>query len=248
MNNISAIVITKNEEKVIDDCLQSLSFVDEIIVIDSFSSDNTLSLVKKYNVKSIEHKFIDFSETRNFALKQIKTDWVLYIDADERVTPFLKKEILQAVNNKTYSAYRLRRKNYYLGKEWPYQEQITRLFAKKDLISWFGEVHESPKVNGLTGNIKGELLHYTHRNLSEMLTKTVEWSVIEAKLLYNNNHPSINRWRLIRVFLTGFLDSYINKKGFLAGIVGFIESYYQGFSMFITYVRLWELQNKKLHS
>lgn len=242
MNNITAVVITRNEEQVIKDCLRSLRFVDKIIVIDSNSTDKTPEIAKNMGAEVVQHAFIDFSETRSFAAFLVKTDWILYVDADEQVTPDLQKTIEVAIKNTTYSAYFLVRKNYYLGKPWPHSEEIIRLISKKQLSGWKGIVHESPQIDGRIGKLKGELLHFTHRNLDEMLDKTNEWSTVEAKLLFENNHPRISWWRLIRVFLTGFLNSYIRQKGFLIGSVGLIESYYQGFSMFITYIKLWEMQ------
>lgn len=249
MSSITAVVITRNEEEVIEDCLRSLDFVDEIIVIDSNSTDKTAEIARKLNSKVISHPFVNFSETRNFALKHVNTDWILYIDADERVTTELKRGILKAITTDHFQAYSLKRKNFYLGKEWPYRENLTRLFMKDKLKGWKGILHESPDVDGTIRLLEGELLHNAHRNIEQMLNKTNTWSNIEARLRFDNNHLPVKWWRLIRVFITGFFNSYINQKGFLAGNIGFIESYYQGFSLFVTYVKLWELQkSQKLRS
>lgn len=242
MSNITAIIITKNEEQVIKDCLSNLKFVDKIIVVDSNSTDKTPEIAKNMGAEVVQHTFVDFSETRNFAAGLVKTDWILYVDSDERVTQDLQEKIQEAVKDKSYVAYLLTRKNYYLGKPWPYKEELIRLFLKEKLLGWKGAIHENPQIDGEVGKLKGELLHFTHRSLEEMLDKTIEWSAIEAKLLFENNHPSVTWWRLIRVFLTGFFNSYIVQKGYLVGTTGFIESYYQGFSMFVTYVKLWEMQ------
>lgn len=243
MNNLTALVITKNEEKMIADCLKSLGFVDRIFVVDAYSKDKTVEIAKKCGAVVINHRFVNFSQMRNFALKQVKTPWVLFIDADERVTTALAREITRAVGEeKEASAFSFIRKNYYFGKEWPYKERVTKLFLKDKLRGYKGEIHESPIIDGEVKHLSGELLHFTHRSLEEMLEKTISWSEFEARLRYKNKHPQVTWWRLIRVFFTGFLDSYIKQKGFLAGSIGLIESLYQGFSMFITYVRLWEIQ------
>lgn len=245
MRNITAVIITKNEEAVIGECLKSLDFIDKILVIDSDSTDNTCQIARKLEAKVVKHPFKDFAETRNFALKLVNTDWLLYIDADERVTPKLQKEIVRATQKGDVQAFSFTRKNYYLGKEWPYKEVVTRLFLKEKLICWQGKLHETPQVKGKVKKIDGELLHFTHRSLEEMLDKTIEWSGVEAKLRLQSGHPKVTWWRLIRVFFTGFINSYIFQKGYKVGAIGFIESFYQGFSMFITYVRLWEMQKNQ---
>ena len=107
------------------------------------------------------------------------------------------------------------------------------------------ELHESAKIKGTVGRLSGELLHFTHRNLDSMLQKTIEWSEIEAQLRINAHHPTMTWWRFLRVMLTAFYDSYIRQKGWKVGVVGIIEAMYQSFSMFITYARLWEMQQKK---
>lgn len=246
MNKITAIIITKNEEKTIKDCIKSLTFVDKILVVDSYSEDKTTDIAQKLGAEVIKHTFINFSQMRNFALSKINTEWILFIDADERVSEELQKEMIKAINLKiTATAFSFTRKNYYLNKEWPYKETVTKLFLKEKFYGYKGELHESPVFDGEVKRIRGELLHFTHRSLEEMMDKTVQWSEIEAKLRYQSGHPKVTWWRLIRVFLTGFFNSYIMQKGYLAGTVGFIESYYQGFSMFITYARLWEMQKRK---
>lgn len=244
MNNITAIIITKNEEKMIGDCLKSLAFVDKIIVVDSNSDDRTRDIAKDYGAEIYSHNFTDFSDSRNFALSKVKTDWLIYIDADERINSDLQQEIIVSLLDTSVGAIGFLRRNYYFGKSWPYLEEKIRLFPKKNLIRWEGELHESPKYLGRLKMIKGELLHYTHRNIEDMLNKTIEWSKVEAKLRFKENHSKITWWRLIRVYVTGFWESYVKQKGYKVGSVGLIESLYQGFSMFITYTKLWEMQNK----
>ncbi len=247
MNRLTAVVITKNEVEVIQDCLKSLDFVDEILVIDSYSEDQTVKIAQKLGATVIKHHFDDFSQIRNFAIKQIKTKWLLFVDADERVSQQLKKEIKQALKqkNEKIGAFSFLRKNYYLGREWPHKELVTKLFLKDKLKGYYGELHETPVFEGEVKRLKGELIHFTHRSLEQMMAKTIIWSEVEARLRLKTNHPPVTWWRLIRVFFTGFLKSFIKEKGFLAGSFGLIESIYQGFSLFITYARLWEMQQKK---
>lgn len=245
MSKISAVIIAKNEEKMIQEALDSLSFCDEILVIDNGSTDNTNKIAEKNNAKVYEFKSDDFSQIRNFGLSKASYEWVLYLDADERVDEVLEKSIKNAISeNSQYSAFKLLRKNYYFGKnEWPYVEKIERLFKKEKLQKWRGELHESPEIEGEIGELKGYILHFTHRDLESMLNKTIEWSKKEALFRYNANHPQMTWWRFPRVMISAFLNSYIKQRGYKAGAVGIIESMFQSFSMFITYARLWELQH-----
>lgn len=243
MIKISAIVITKNAENLIADCLDSLSFCDEIIVVDNISSDRTREIAEKMRAKVFEHSSSDFSGARNFGLNKASGEWIVYVDSDERVTRELALNIKYQVSNVKYAAFKVKRKNFYLGNhEWPYIEHLERVFRKDKLEGWSGRLHESPKVRGSIGTLEGYLFHYTHRDLTSMVNKTIEWSKIEAELRFKSGHPKMTWWRFPRVMLTAFFDSYIRQGGWKIGAVGLIESMYQSFSIFITYARLWEMQ------
>lgn len=247
MNKISAVILSFNSEELIKDCLESVKFCDEIIVVDAGSKDKTLEIAKEYNAKIFNFEQGDYVGSRNLGLKNASYDWVLYVDTDERVTSELSKNIMKAVrSSNNILAYKLRRKNFYFGNhEWPYIEKLERLFKKDSLKGWYGKIHESPIVEGKIGILDGYLLHYTHRDLSSMVKKTIEWSKIEAELRFKANHPKMSWWRFPRVMATAFFDSYIKQQGYKAGVVGLIESMYQSFSIFVTYARLWEMQKKK---
>lgn len=248
MSKISAIILTKNAENQIVDCIESVKFCDEVIIIDDNSTDRTVDLAKKLGAKTLIFQSNNFAGKRNFAIKKTKNKWLLYIDSDERVSSELKESIIKIINQKStdFAAYKVKRKNYYFGKhEWPYIETLERLFEKSLLEGWQGELHETPIVKGKVGELDGLLIHYTHRDLTSMVEKTIEWSKIEAELRLRAKHPSMTWWRFPRVMFTGFYNSYIKQKGYKVGTAGLIESMYQSFSMFITYARLWELQNKK---
>lgn len=243
---LSAVIIAKNAEDLLEDCLKSIDFCDEVIVVDAGSVDNTASLAKKLGARVVKGSDGNFSEQRNIGLKEAKGEWVLYVDTDERVSVELKKSILQAVQGKIFVAFRIKRQNFYLGNNpWPKIEKLERLFKKTHLEGWYGRLHETARVKGEIGELDGLLLHYTHRDLASMLSKTILWSKTEAELRLSAHHPKIVSWRLIRVMITGFSDSYIKQGGWKAGTMGLIESVYQSYSMFVTYARLWELQQKK---
>lgn len=248
MTKISAIILTKNAEDLIADCIDSISFCHEVIVVDDGSTDRTPDIAKHLGAHVFTLIARSFSERRNYGLKKAKGKWVLYIDADERISSELKANILALIEKEKapFSAYKLQRKNFYLGNhEWPYIEQLERLFKKTALQEWSGELHETAMVKGEIGQAEGFLFHYTHQDLTSMVAKTIQWSKIEAELRLKANHPKMTWWRFYRVMLTAFYDSYIRQKGYQVGTAGLIESMYQSFSMFITYARLWEMQNKK---
>lgn len=244
---LSAIVLTKNEQERIKRCLLSLSFADEIIVVDNGSTDATREIAKQHRATVISAGGIrDFAKLHNLGSVKAKSEWLFYIDADETVTEELAKEIKEAVSRQqsAVGGYEIRRKNYYLGHPWPGDEYILRLMRKDALVEWYGELHETARVNGAMGRLTGPMLHDTHRTLEEMVVKTNEWSEAEAKFRFDAGHPPIVWWRFIRVMLTAFLDSFIRQGGFRSGVVGWIESLYQSFSIFITYAKLWEMQQE----
>lgn len=243
---LSAIIIAKNAQDILVDCIESLKFCDEVVLVDSNSTDLTVDIAKKYGAKVVKGKENSFAEDRNIGLHTAKGEWVLYVDTDERVSAELAKNIQEVIHSDSNSAYKLQRKNFYFGKHpWPKIEQLERLFKKDHLREWYGKLHETPKFEGEIGLLNGYLLHFTHKNLSSMLDKTIQWSKIEAELRMQVHHPKIVWWRLIRVMLTGFFDSYVKQGGWRAGTAGFIESMYQSYSMFVTYVALWEMQQEK---
>lgn len=244
---IAAVILAGNAEKDMQDCLDSVSFCDEIIVVHGRVDDTTLNTAKKAGARLINESSDSFADKRNVGLKVATSEWIFYIDTDERVTPLLKKSIETAITSeKSFCVYKIQRKNFYLGKNpWPKIEQLERLFKKDHLQGWYGNLHESPKVIGEIGVLEGLLEHYTHKDLSSMLTKTIHWSQMEAQLRFDQHHPEMTWWRFPRVMMTAFWDSYIKQEGYRAGTMGLIESMFQSFSMFITYARLWETQQKR---
>ncbi len=248
MSKVTAVVIAKNEEKMIEKCLESLSFADSILVVNNSSEDRTIEIAKKKGAKVIDIDLNDFSKIREVALDKVKTTYILYVDADERVTPQLADEIKNVISNNdsNIGCYKLVRQNYYLGKNvWPTKEKLERLFRTKSLKGWKGTLHETAEFDGDVGELSAVLEHYTHRDLTSMVEKTNKWSEIEAYNRYKANHPKMQWWRFPRVMIQAFLKSYVKDQGWKAGTVGLIESTYQAFSIFITYAKLWEIQEKK---
>jgi|SRR5581483_1549696 len=246
---LSVVIIAKNAQDFITDAIISVKHIaDEIIVIDNESADKTKTIAEKEGAKVFPVRTLSFAELRNVGLEKAKGEWILYIDSDERVTKELAVSIKECIirEENKFSAYKLKRKNFYFGAyAWPTIEKLERLFKRNTLRQWYGTLHESPIVDGELSEINGFLLHYTHRDLTQMLEKTIEWSKTEAELRVKAGHPAMKWWRFPRVMLTAFFDSYVKQGGWKVGTPGFIEAMYQAYSMFITYARLWEMQQGK---
>lgn len=246
---LSVIIITKNEEDRIKACLESVKWADEIIICDNGSTDKTLETAKNYTDKLFKFKEQDFSYLRNKGMEQARGEWVLYVDADERVLEPLKEEISQLIVPEQYAAYAISRRNIIFSAEvkygpfWP--DWVIRLLKKKDFDSWMGRVHEYPKFKGELGYTKNSLLHLTHRGVDQIVLKSLDWSKIDAKLRLESGHPKMSGFRFLRIFITELFNQGILRKGFFGGTIGIMDSILQVFSMYITYVRLWQLQQPK---
>lgn len=250
-NKISAILITKNEEEKINRCLKSVVWADEIIVVDTGSTDKTIEKAKRFTSKVYSQKGGSYSDWRNFGLSKSSCEWVFYIDSDEECPNSLKEEILSSAKDSSgCSLYVIPRRNIILGKElkyggwWP--DYVKRIFKRTDLDGWKGDLHEEPVFSGKMGYLKQPLIHYKHDNLLEMLVKTNKWSEVEAKLMFDSNHPPMNIPRFITAMTRELWKRMVSEKGFMDGSVGVIYSIYQMYSKFISYAKLWEMQQKKL--
>lgn len=246
--SISAIIIAKNEEDMIANCIACLSFAREVIVVDSGSSDNTVSIAKREGamVVTVDHGL--FKDWRNAGLKAATGDWVLYIDADERVTPKLAREIEATITHTSCSAFSLSRQNIHFGRWMQFggweKDRIVRLFERHHLVRWEGDVHEHAVVDGVTEELKEPLVHLTHKTIAQGLVKSVAWTDTEARLLFEANAKKVTPTTLLRKVLMEFFRRLILKKGYKDGMEGWIESMQQAMNRFFVYERLWELQQK----
>lgn len=231
-NSISAVILSggKTDDALLTKCLNSVSWCNQTVKIDTNKINGS------------------FAKWRNEAKRLAKCEWLFYVDSDEYVTPELKTEIIKVLKTGDKSAYAIPRRNFFLGREMKWggwkPDYVIRLINKYKLVNWVGELHEQPKIDGEIGYLKEALIHNTHRNLTDMLDKTNEWSEIEAKLLFAANHPPMNFFRFFSAGFREFWYRGILKLGFLDGTIGIIEIIYQTFSRLITYSKLWELQIK----
>jgi (heptosyl)LPS beta-1,4-glucosyltransferase len=248
---LTGIVITRNEEKMIGDCLDSLQFCDEIIVVDNGNTDATNRIAAAKKARIIKSAGTDYSQVRNDGLAAARGDWILYVDADERVSPQLKDYLIRLLKDKDADrcVYAIARTNIYLGHEMKYGgwggEHIIRLFPKKQLKGWKNPLHEQPVFTAEVAYIQPPLLHYSHRDLSSMLKKTLEFTAYEAKLRFAAGHPPVTWWRFFRVMLTEFWLRFVRLSAWKDGTPGVIDGLFQVFNTFIIYARLWEMQQVK---
>ncbi len=245
---LTSIVITKNEEQMIGDCLLSLKFSDEIIVVDTGSSDKTNIIAQHHKAKIIKSTGSDYAKFRNDGLQSASGDWVLYIDADERITPLLRKEITQTITStSTISAYALLRQNLFLGREMHFGgwggDYVIRLFKKDKLKHWKNPLHEEPVFVGELGKLNQSLVHISHRDLSSMLDKTLNFTKYEAQLRLHAHHPPMAPWRFLRVMTSEFWLRFIKLAAWRDGVEGIIDGLFQVFNSFVIYARLWEMQH-----
>jgi len=245
MEELSALVLTYNEEDHIAECLESINWIERIVVVDSFSEDKTKKICQQYdNVDFFENEFNDFASQRNFGLEKIKTDWVFVIDADERVTSELKNEIIETLNNPTAAGYEIARKNYFLGKwikycGW-YPDYTLRLFKSK--FRYEGLVHESPQISGKIEKLNNDFIHYTYKDLKSYIDKMNQYTTLDAQKKYNSGKTVSIVYILLRPFFE-FIKTYITKKGLFNGFQGLVVSIFSSYYQFVTNIKLWELNN-----
>jgi glycosyltransferase involved in cell wall biosynthesis len=242
---ISATVITHNEEANIAAALESLCWADEIIVVDSESADRTVEIARRYTTRIFVRGWPGYSAQKNFAADQARNDWVFSLDADERVSDELRREIerLDLDADSRFAAFEMARLTYYLGRwikhsGW-YPDYKLRLYNCKR-AHWRGEyVHESLGVDGDTGRLRGDLLHYTVRDASEHHLRIDRYTSLAAEQSYSQG----KRASVASLFftpLTTFMRSFIVKRGFLDGVQGLAIAFFAAHYAFLKALKLWE--------
>ncbi|MFV5695547.1 glycosyltransferase family 2 protein [Flavobacterium sp. LB3P122] len=249
--NISVLIITLNEEKQMTALLADLDFADEIIVVDSFSTDTTEVICRSFkNVKFIQNRFENYSSQRNFAVSHAKNDWILFLDADERLTSELKNEILVTLkNNETYAAFLFRRtfmfENKVLHFSGNQNDKIFRLFHKKHAEYTSDRlIHEKLKVDGKIGILKNKLIHYSYTNYEFYKSKIIRYGKLKAQEKFNKRQKGFYLLHLLHPTYN-FLYNFIIRLGFLDGKKGVFICYLNAYCIHIRYKELEQLWNKK---
>jgi glycosyltransferase involved in cell wall biosynthesis len=243
---ITAVIITKNEEEMLANCIETVQWCDTVLVIDNGSEDKTVDIAEKMGATVKKVTTNSFADQRNVALQTVKTDWIFYIDADERVTPQLSQEILVQMETSNAGALTMIRQNMMYGKFFEHGgwsgEKVTRAFRTQSLKKWKGEIHESPEFEGEEVHLHLPLLHFTHRSTIDGLKKTISWTPREAKLLAEAGIAPIT---VVTIFRKGFMEFFrraVLKQGSKDGMEGWIEAIIQGINRMLVYIQVWEMQ------
>lgn len=243
MPRLAVLILTFNEEIHIADCIKSVDFADEVVVIDSGSTDKTAEIARALGAKVVFHPMNEgFAAQRNFALTCTDADWVLYLDADERITPELAEEIKIIIKNPNKAAYAVPRKFMMYGK-WVksgglYPDYTLRLFPKEAELVWQGSIHESAMVKTEKKNFKNALLHYGFRGWEPHLNKDNKYTSMLAEKLYKEGKRS-SAAKIVVHPLWAFIRMFFIYGGFRDGLLGLILASFRYFYTLQKYVKLY---------
>ncbi len=247
MSRISCVIITFNESRNIKRCLESVSWADEIVVVDSGSKDETVAIAQKYTQRVFVQKWLGFARQKEFACRLASFEWILNIDADEVIPPDLAREIREKIDSRPeIDGYWTRRHSRFLGRWMDHAWQpdwVLRLFRKEKGFFEERQVHEGVTVRGKTARLKGKIEHYPFETLSHNLRKLDEYTTLSASQMMEKEKKGILPKLLFSPFM-GFVKTYIIKQGFRDGIPGLILSGIHSFYVFTKYAKYWELRNK----
>lgn len=254
--SVSAVIIAKNEEKHIERCLSSLTWADEIVVVDGGSQDRTLEICEKKEapwaekIKVFRRPWDGFRNQRNFSVKSATHDWLLVVDADERCTPELAtkvRDLLSNPNGPPFRAYKVRRIEYFLGKEiergiWSpsYQDR----FYHRSGVEYVNDIHEYPQFPAEPGWIHEPLEHSPAFNAEKFLQKMNSYTTVEAMDRVKRGMRT-NPFRLFFAFPAMFLKTYFYYGGYKDGIHGFVISLLEGVSRVVRHIKIWQYSQDK---
>ena len=246
---ISATIIVRNEEDNIANVCETVSWVDEIVIVDSDSSDKTVEIARRYTDKIFDREFKGYKDKHEYADAQTTGDWIFWIDADERVTTELREAILALKNkadNELADGYRIARKTWYLDcwikhSGW-YPDYQMRLY-RKDKSYWDGVApHQTARVDGRVETLDGEFLHYTKRSLSEHARVTDSYATLAAEHIANGGRK-IGAFGIVSNAIAAFFRTYIFKQGFRDGVPGLIIAGFTAYGVFLKCAKVWEHNN-----
>ncbi len=247
---LSAVVLAKNEEKNIQRALNSLSFCSETIVVDDFSADKTVNLSEKAGARIFKRRLKgDFSSQRNFGLRKSRGDWVLFLDADEVVSPELAVEINKVINRKSEKgAYYIKRRDYWWGRELKHGEVskvrnkgLVRL-VRRSSGKWVSPVHESFQTLFQEGFLGEYIDHFPHQSVTDFLREINNYTTLRAKELHRQGEK-VSPLEIIFFPFGKFLSTYFLKLGFLDGAAGFTYCLLMSFHSFLVRAKLYQYQN-----
>lgn len=250
MVNLSVVILTKNEERNIKECLDSIAgFAHEVVIVDDESTDKTVDIARQYTDKIIIRKMDIEGRHRNFAYTQAKNLWVLSLDADERLTEELKNEIKNTLSENTpYNGFTIPRRNF-IGDYWVcyggwYPSSQLKLFLKDKFRYEEVAVHPRAFMDDPCGHLKSDIIHYSYKNIEDFLNKLNNQTTREAEKWFAQNKPM----RLVRFIwrtIDRFIRTYIGRRGYRDGFIGFVVAFYAGLYQFMSYLKYRELFLRK---
>ena len=246
---LSVVVITLNEAPNIDDALASVSWADEIVVVDCGSTDETVPLARRYTDHVSHRDWTGYGDQKNHATALAKNDWVLSLDADERISAELASEIMALIEqDPTHRGYRVPRTTRYLGRwirttDW-YPDYQLRLYDRQSARWTRKPVHESVRIDGSVGRLRHEIHHYAYPNLSNHVATINRYTTLAAKELLDHNHKAGSLDLLVRPTVA-FVRNYLLRRGFTQGLPGLVVSLMNTYYVLLKYVKLWELGRTK---
>lgn len=251
MQKISITIITLNEEQNVRTCLESVRWADEILVSDSGSGDKTVEICKEYGAKVFNDEWLGFGKQKNLIAGRARNNWILNIDADERITSDLRKEIEDVFNNGGCDGYNIPRKNFF-GDKWIkhcgwYPDYNLRLYKKDKAQFNERNVHEAVQVDGKIGCLKNPLEHHTYKDVSDYLKRMDRYSTLAAEEMSKNGKSAGLSDLIFRPCFT-FFKMFFLQKGFLEGYNGIILSGLYAAYTFSKYAKLWEMSKKDVRS
>ena len=245
---LSAVLITRNVASRLEACLRSCAFADEIVIVDSGSTDATLDIARRFNAKVVQQDWLGFGKQKQFAVTQASHDWVLCVDADERVSDTLRADLLRELEAPRLQAYEFPRCNRFLGR-WlrhgeGYPDLSLRLFDRRH-ANWSNDtIHEKVVAQGPVGKLEGDLLHESEDGLADYLAKQNRYTTLQAEALHaRGRRAGVGKMLLSPVFR--FLKFYFLHLGFLDGVPGLVHILIGCFNSFMKYAKLLELNKKR---
>lgn len=246
---LAAVIIARNEAANIARCVASLSFCDEVLVVDSGSTDDTVAIAKAQGAKVFQKEWIGYGPQKNYANSLTDCEWVLSLDADEEVTHELREEILRTIASPdAKAAYSVPRRTIHSG-QWIryggwYPNRVIRLF-RRELGQWTDSpVHERWETTGATGELASDLNHYSFRDIADQVSRNNVYSTLGARKLKEEG-GKFTVWKLLFKPVSKFIETYVIKRGFLDGYRGFIISVSAAYSVFLKWAKLWEVEREQ---
>ncbi len=246
---ISLFIIAKNEEhKIAKSILSAKNLASEVIVVDGYSKDKTAEIAAEHGALVFQHPFEGFAAQKNFALSKVSCPWALNLDADESLSPELKEKIRHVIKDTSHAGFDIAFSNYFLGKQMKHSglnhEYHLRLVRTDKAHYEGGLVHEGLKVDGTVGKLEEPIRHYSYDSIEAYFRKFNKYTSLAALQMYEKGR----RFSLLFVLVTipfEFIKRYLLKLGFLDGIRGFIWASFSAFYVFVKYMKLWLLEQKK---